>query len=135
MTRDDVAVGIQLLVSAPQLDPDELGRALGLQPSLVLKAGDPVVTPKGRQTGDFHRATSWSLLCETASDDAEGVASEIRRLVHAVARAGPMLRRIRSAGGRAYLTIYVSSPCALEIAVEDLGVLRESQVALGVVSS
>lgn len=60
-SAQDGHVELCLRVWHPDADPEQISQALQLQPTLAYRAGEPRVTPKGRQLSSVHRETLWSF--------------------------------------------------------------------------
>ncbi|NOJ80181.1 DUF4279 domain-containing protein [Myxococcus xanthus] len=97
MNRPQISVALRLF--HPDLDPERVSSALGINPQHAWKAGEPRRTPEGESLPGVYPSGYWSIrrdLSEEAALD-EFLASWVRELEpHA-----SLLQEISSSGGNA----------------------------------
>ena len=93
---------IGILIQHPFIDPDKITDELGLQPTSKSRRNDPVVTPKGRETGDRYKLTSWSYFDERSSSSPN---ERINTLLKKIERVEGFIGGIGKDGGRVTLII------------------------------
>ena len=49
----------ELQISDPKVDPNKISRVLGLEPNKTVRAGEPIITPSGDETGSIHSWSKW----------------------------------------------------------------------------
>jgi hypothetical protein len=60
---------IGLLIQHPSIDPARITLGLGVEATVSMRFGDPVITPKGRESGGRYKWSSWSYFDEDGSRD------------------------------------------------------------------
>jgi hypothetical protein len=97
---------ITLLIRHPDLDPDLVTSALGLQPHRSWKAGEPRVTPKGRPLPGSHTASCWNHVFRFTGK--AGFSDEIGLILDRLMAHKSLLHKINRTGGKTEL--YVKLP-------------------------
>jgi len=121
---------IGILIQHPSIDPDKITAGLCAKPTSMCRSGDRVVTPKGRETGDRHRWTSWSYF---ESDDSLSSNEKIRLILKKIQDAASLISIVSKEGGKATLIIrHDSSDYAnCELNPEALTLLARLSVTVG----
>lgn len=97
MTRsDDACFRLRVLVRHDSMDPDEISSALGIEPSSCCKAGEHVVTPKGKMLSSIHNHTSWSRSRNFS--DRKSLSSEFHALIEELESASTGLSSLAKKG-------------------------------------
>jgi hypothetical protein len=96
------ATGVVLGFDHPSIDPEEITRRLGMQPSMAAMAGSPVVNMYGEEVPARHRESRWTLdhyfvPCprESESDD---ISSAIGELLTVLERHADFVLRVADDG-------------------------------------
>jgi hypothetical protein len=108
----DYELTMSLAIRHPDIDPDRITRALGLQPGYVWKKGENRRDEAGSSLGTLHNASYW--LCEIAprhrfSGERVGLESELSRVLQMLSAASGFLQSLHAEGGATELHVTLFS--------------------------
>lgn len=122
---------IHLLITHPRIDPMSISAQLGIEPSLMQKSGDPVVTPHGKKVGGKYQITKWQHRIEIDNETNwnNALAILIKKLVDQT----DFFTMIRSEGGKTSIFVAATNVphAALEVSPEMLNTMAGAQVHFG----
>lgn len=94
---------LALRILHPTLDPGVITRVLKIEPTLVQRSGDAVITPKGTRSGDTYKVSKWILTQEAANPFSGG---EMGGIIDALEANAVSLADVLD--GRGSIQIYIS---------------------------
>jgi hypothetical protein len=121
---------IGILIRHPSIDPQKITQELALAPTRMACSGDPVVTPKGRTSGDHHKWSSWSYFDE---DESKGIDLRAAQLLQKIEAHRDFISGIISSGGRVTLIIRSEgdSHMQCEFGPAELALLSSMSITIG----
>jgi hypothetical protein len=124
----DYEFTMSLRIRHPNVDPDEITRALGIEPQHTWRAGEPRRDPGGGALEGAYRESYWMgrLMAEPElSSDHVGVESEVLRTLAQLRKSFNFLETLKAEGGVAELlvSIFAREEFRLEFLPESLGLL------------
>lgn len=124
---------VDLLIVHPAIDPTEISAVLGLDGSIVHRAGDRRIAPNGAQLRGTYPDTRWrhTLRCEVRD---QYFAGQVKNLVNRLVPHKGFLHRIRAAGGAAAIIVQFLGDDYFgdEIAAETLATMADLHLNFGV---
>lgn len=131
----DYELTLSLAIRHPDIDPDRITRALGLQPGHVWRKGEDRLDASGSSLGRLHNASYW--LCEIAprhrfSGEHVGLESELSSVLRRLRVASDFLRSLHAEGGvtELHVTLFARGDFRLELPPDCTALLGHLAVAL-----
>jgi hypothetical protein len=97
-------IHVELFIIHPTWEPSAISAALGLEPIITHRVGDPRQTPKGDLLGGLYRDTRWRYREEHIVED-QWFSTEITALVDRLAPHKDFFTALGSTGGRGCVSI------------------------------
>lgn len=131
----DYEVTLSLAIRHPDIDPDRITRALGLQPGYVWKKGEGRRDEAGSSLGGLHNASYW--LCEIAprhrfTGERVGLESELSRVLQKLSVASGFLQSLHAEGGvtELHVTLFAHGDVRLDLPPDCTALLGRLAVAM-----
>lgn len=126
---------MSLGVRHPDIDPDQITRALCLEPGHVWRKGEQRLGHEGSALGGSHRASYW--FCQIVprvgfSDERIDMESELSRVLRMLRKAIVFMQDLHFGGGVTELvvTIYARGDFRIELPAEEAALLGRLGVAM-----
>ncbi len=119
------------LISHPTMDPKLITNNLVLSPTMTQKAGDQIITPKGRKVAGTYKNTKWSHQIGLESND--GLCDELLSLVDHLFSHREFLRAINDGGGSAivYFNFSNAESFSMQISPEIMEKITKMKMSFG----
>lgn len=131
----DYELTMSLAIRHPDIDPDRITRALGLQPGHVWRKGEDRLDAAGSKLGSLHGASFW--LCEIAprhrfSGERAGLESELARVLQVLRVASCFLQSLHAEGGaiELHVTVFPHGDIRLDLPPDCTALLGHLAVAM-----
>ena len=91
---------VSLRFRHPDIDPEEISRALGMLPRRCWRTGEPRRTPTGNPLRGVYRESYWYADIAEGDSISEGLAPALHKALDKLEPYESFLKRIRDEGGR-----------------------------------
>jgi hypothetical protein len=126
----DVA-SLIVLISHPDIDPNSISTRLGLKPTLMQKAGEQVITPRGKKVGSRYAVSKWQYIKQLGIDSDWW--KELDPLLGELSQHSDFFHRIDAEGGKTliYFTATDFPRAVLEVEPALLSLMAEIKISFG----
>jgi hypothetical protein len=130
----DYEFSMSLGVRHPDIDPEQITQALGLQPGHEWSKGEQRTDAAGAALAGNHRASFWLCEVPVRPEERASLESEISRLLRLLRKSTGFLQKLHEGGGAVelFVTIFARGDFRIEISPDHATLLGRTGIALTV---